>query len=72
MTGPAALPSRRPGRPAHSPRGRSDRPPPECHARMGPHAERVRLYPSGWLCDWHSPWHRAGRPDPTSPPKDTT
>lgn len=46
--------------------GRDRRRPPPCHAVRGAHSlTRARLYPSGWLCDRHSPWHRAGLPDPT-------
>lgn len=40
----------------------------ECQTPWGPHSRRVRLYPSGWECDSHSPWARRGLPEPLPGP----
>ncbi|MEH0564679.1 hypothetical protein QBA57_39800 [Streptomyces scabiei] len=40
--------------------------PPPCEVPATPHSlTRARLYPSGWKCDRHSPWGRAGHKSPT-------
>lgn len=67
MTGPAAPPPPTPGRPAPtSYPWRRGQPVPPCQVPTGWHSlTRARLYACGWLCDRHSPWRRAGRPDPS-------
>lgn len=40
-----------------------------CEVPCGPHSlTYARLYVGGWLCDRHSPWARAGRPEPQPGP----
>jgi len=35
---------------------------------LGEHTGPVRPYAAGWLCSRHSPWGRAGRPEPQPGP----
>lgn len=69
MTGRSAPPDSRGGPP--SPRRRRRVSP--CQVLTGLHSlTRARLYPCGWLCDLHSPWHVAGRPATHTPQKWTS
>jgi hypothetical protein len=45
------------------------RTPQPCDVPTGEHSTApARLYPCGWRCDRHSPWARAGLPEPSPRP----